>query len=108
MVENNHTKLVRIGQETRNVTLKRTVITGLAAHLYGFNICEWMKQRNFNYRDIRVWNGFSWHNTVASVVSFERANAPSGFVKVGNILTNLVSQFDFCCTGRWLFRCLVR
>jgi hypothetical protein len=41
---------------------------------FGFNIREWMKQKNFNYRDIRVWNGFGWHNTVASVISFERAN----------------------------------
>jgi hypothetical protein len=60
---------------------------------FGFDIREWIKQKNFNYRDRRVWNGFSWHKTVASVISFERANVPSGFVKVDNILINLVSHF---------------
>ena len=53
-----HIKFVRISQETRIVTLKRTVVTGRTGGTsFDFNIREWMKQKNFNYRDISVWNG---------------------------------------------------
>jgi len=45
VAENNHIKLARISQETRIITLKRIVITGLAAHLLISIFVNWWNRR---------------------------------------------------------------